>query len=75
VRWIENQTSWSIRKFARAVLSHRTIEVQAAPTPSRPPTRSAAVRIAYGALALVRCFVATGRHQGADRALAAHPAR
>ena len=32
MRWIENQTGWSIRKFARTVRRHRTIEVQAAHT-------------------------------------------
>jgi transposase len=28
-RWIENQTSWSIRKFVRTARRYRTIEIQA----------------------------------------------
>jgi hypothetical protein len=30
-RWIENQTSWSIRKFVRTARRYRTIEIQAGP--------------------------------------------
>jgi hypothetical protein len=30
-RWIEHQTSWSIRKFVKTARTYRTIEIQAGP--------------------------------------------
>ncbi len=39
-RWIEARTGWSIRKFVRTARRYRTIQIQAAPAPSPPPTRS-----------------------------------
>jgi hypothetical protein len=30
-RWIEHQTGWSIRKFARTARRYRTIQIQAGP--------------------------------------------
>ena len=37
-RWIEHQTSWSIRKFVKTARRYRTIQIQAG-TPSPPKTR------------------------------------
>jgi hypothetical protein len=30
-RWIENQTGWSIRRFARTARRYRTVQIQAGP--------------------------------------------
>lgn len=38
-RWIEAETGWSIRKFAKTARRYRTIEIQAG-RPSPPPTPS-----------------------------------
>jgi hypothetical protein len=42
VRWTEDQTGWSIRKFVRTARRYRTIETRLAPTPSPPPIPSPA---------------------------------
>jgi hypothetical protein len=39
-RWIEHRTGWSIRKFVKTARRYRTVEIQAGPTSSPPPTRS-----------------------------------
>ena len=42
IRWIENQTGWSIRKFVRTARRYRTIQIQAGPPHHhrrRPPAR------------------------------------
>ena len=38
-RWIEHQTGWRVRKLVRTARRSRSIEIQADPTPSPPPTR------------------------------------
>lgn len=39
-RFIEHQTGWPIREFVKTARRYRTVQIQADPTSSPPPTQS-----------------------------------